>query len=61
MQKFGTYHGQLVYFVLIWYMLWEFGIFLGASPPPFGILYQGKSCNPVIINVCSISAENALL
>jgi hypothetical protein len=47
--------GHLVYFVVIWYISWPFGIFRGHLvyfvviwyiSPHFGILYQEKSGNP---------------
>jgi hypothetical protein len=47
----GLFYGNLVYFVVIGYMLWSFGIF----PALFGMLYQEKSCNPARDH--SVSAE----
>jgi hypothetical protein len=38
----GPFYGLLLYFMDIWYSLWEFGILF----PRFGILYQEKSGNP---------------
>jgi hypothetical protein len=35
------FNGHLVYFVVIWYILWSFGIFL----PVLVSLYQEKSGN----------------
>jgi hypothetical protein len=36
-----------VYFVIIWFILWSFGIFF----PFFGILYKEKSGNPGVVDV----------
>jgi hypothetical protein len=38
----GTFYGQMVHFVVIWYILWSFGIFF----PRFGMLNREKSGNP---------------
>jgi hypothetical protein len=42
--------GHLVYFVVIWYILWSFGIFCGHLVyfPRFGRLYREKSGNTVV-------------
>jgi hypothetical protein len=36
MEDVGTVYGHLVYFTLIWYILWRFGIHISWS---FGIFY----------------------
>jgi hypothetical protein len=48
---FGIFYGHLVYFMAVWYILWPFGIFYGHLVyfPHFGLLYQEKSGNPVLI------------
>jgi hypothetical protein len=30
-QTFGIFHGNLLYYVVFWYMLWPFGIFCDGS------------------------------
>jgi hypothetical protein len=49
--------GHLLYFIVIWYFLWLFGIFCGNLVyfvvtwyifPNFGILCQEKSGNPEV-------------
>jgi hypothetical protein len=48
MEDVGIFYGHLVHFMVIWYILWTFGIFCGNLVyfPRFGILYQEKSVNP---------------
>jgi hypothetical protein len=38
----GIFHGDLGYFMTIWYLLCSFGAFYSG----FGIMYQEKSGNP---------------
>jgi hypothetical protein len=39
----GIFYGNLIYFMVIWYNLWSFWYIF----PCFGMMYQGKSGNPV--------------
>jgi hypothetical protein len=39
LRQFGTFRGQLVHFMLIWYTYF----------PRFGMLHQEKSCNPAAL------------
>jgi hypothetical protein len=41
---FGLFHGNLVYFMAIWYNLWPFGFLVYFSHG--GMLHQQKSGNP---------------
>jgi hypothetical protein len=62
------FYGHLVYFVVIWYILWPFGIGICGHLvhlmviwyifPRFGTLYQEKSGNPASSSFPS-SGENA--
>jgi hypothetical protein len=49
MEGVGKSYGHLVYFVVIWYILWSFGIFCAhvVYISRFGKLQQEKSGNPV--------------
>jgi hypothetical protein len=48
MEDVGIFHGRLVYFKAVWYILCPFGIFDDYLVYfySFGILYQDKSGNP---------------
>jgi hypothetical protein len=49
LRPFGQFSRHLVYFVVIWYILWSFGIFCGhlVHFSRFGMFYREKSGNPV--------------
>jgi hypothetical protein len=32
MKDVGIFYGHLMYFTAIWYILWQFGIFLPVAP-----------------------------
>jgi hypothetical protein len=48
---FGLFYCHWKYFMVIWCILWSFGIFF----PRFGILYEEKSGNPA--RVCDSSLQ----
>jgi hypothetical protein len=47
-RPFGPFCGQLAYFMVIWYILWSFGISYGHLVyfSLFGMFHQEKSGNP---------------
>jgi hypothetical protein len=47
MEDVGIFSRHLVYFIVIWYTHWAFGIFCGYMVhfSPFGMLFQEKSGN----------------